>query len=254
MSANAGASVSASATLSPVAARSRMLGSFAWALAIEGLLVAGLIVGVLSQRTAPPPPVIQLTVAPPDVPPAPRPEPPPKPLPVPKVPPPPVPKPSLPRQDVPPPPHDALPPPPQQTPPPPAPPAPVAAPSPTAEPVAKAVESAKPVVQAAPRVEPPPPPVDNAEVVLTYNGRLTAAVQAAFVVPSMARQLGFRGRARVEFHLRDGTVSGARIVQSSTLQAVDRAALQAVESASYPAPPAALIGKDGVYQIWVACF
>jgi len=35
---------------------------------------------------------------------------------------------------------------------------------------------------------------------------------------------------------------------------VDRAALKAVELAAFPAPPAALAGKEGVYQIWVACY
>ena len=98
---------------------------------------------------------------------------------------------------------------------------------------------------------PPPPAVDPA---LAYNVKLAAAVQAAFVVPGPASALGFKGRARVEFHLRDGVASNAKIIQPSGLGAVDRAALKAVEAAAFPAPPAALAGKEGVYQILVACF
>jgi len=49
-------------------------------------------------------------------------------------------------------------------------------------------------------------------------------------------------------------VSGARILQSSSLAAVDHAALAAVQGAAFPAPPVALAGRDGVYQIWVACY
>ena len=98
---------------------------------------------------------------------------------------------------------------------------------------------------------PPQPTVDPA---IAYNSKLNAAVQAAFVVPAPASALGFKGRARVEFHLRDGVASNAKIIQPSGLGAVDRAALKAVEVAAFPAPPAALAGKEGVYQIWVACF
>ncbi len=132
--------------------------------------------------------------------------------------------------------------------------------------VRQAVEPAPPLVSTAtafsapvPQVQPPvaapvspaPPLVDPA---LAYNVKLAAAVQAAFVVPGPAAALGFKGRARVEFHLKDGVVSNAKILQASGLGAVDRAALKAVEVASFPAPPVALLGKEGVYQIWVACY
>ncbi len=127
-----------------------------------------------------------------------------------------------------------------------------------AEPVTHVAETAK-LVPVPAHVDPTPPtppapPVDLSELTASYNARLSAAVQAAFVLPSAARQMGFHGKTRVEFHLRDGMVSGARILQSSSLGAVDRAALAAVQSAAFPAPPTALSGKDGVYQIWVACF
>ena len=106
----------------------------------------------------------------------------------------------------------------------------------------------------APPPPPPPPPAPAVDPALAYNVKLAAAVQSAFVVPGPASALGFKGRARVEFHLKDGVVGQVKIIQVSGLGAVDRAAIKAVETAVFPAPPAALAGKEGVYQIWVACF
>ena len=109
-----------------------------------------------------------------------------------------------------------------------------------------------PVQPVAPAPAVPVPPVIDPAI--AYNQKLSAAVQAAFVVPGTASALGFKGRARVEFHLKDGVVSNVKIIQVSGLGAVDRAALKAVEVAVFPAPPSALAGKEGIYQIWVACF
>lgn len=125
------------------------------------------------------------------------------------------------------------------------------APPVVAKPTAFSAPAHLPQPPAAAPVNPPAPVADPA---LAYNVKLAAAVQAAFVVPGPAAALGFKGRARVEFHLRDGIVSNAKVVQASGLGAVDRAALKAVEMASFPVPPPALVGKEGVYQIWVACF
>jgi outer membrane biosynthesis protein TonB len=86
-----------------------------------------------------------------------------------------------------------------------------------------------------------------------YNAQLAAAVQAAFQVPLAAQELAFKGRTRVEFLLRDGRISSPRIIQGSGLGVADRAAIKAVQSAVYPSPPDNLKGKDGIYQIWVAC-
>jgi periplasmic protein TonB len=123
--------------------------------------------------------------------------------------------------------------------------------------VAQPTAFSSPVVAAAPSPPPPAvvsPPAPAVDPALAYNFKLAAAVQAAFVVPGPASALGFKGRARVEFHLRDGVASNAKVIQPSGLGAVDRAAIKAVEAAAFPAPPPALAGKDGVYQIWVACY
>lgn len=112
---------------------------------------------------------------------------------------------------------------------------------------------------AAVKSSPPlPPPVAQPAVpvldpTIAYNAKLAAAVQAAFEVPATAAALNFKGRTRVEFNLLDGVVSAIRVVQASGLGATDRAAIKAVQTASFPPPPQALQGKSGTYQIWVAC-
>ena len=106
---------------------------------------------------------------------------------------------------------------------------------------------------------PPPPPTlaqpaaTAVDPAVAYNAKLAVAVQAAFEVPATAAALNFKGRARVEFNLLDGLVSAIRVVQPSGLGVADRAAIKAVQTASFPTPPPALQGKLGTYQIWVAC-
>jgi protein TonB len=90
-------------------------------------------------------------------------------------------------------------------------------------------------------------------ILAAYNAKLTAAVQAAFRVPGTAADIGFKGRVRIEFTLRSGVVMNVRVDVPSGLGAVDRAAVRAVQTANYPLPPQVLLGKDGTYQIWVAC-
>ena len=130
-------------------------------------------------------------------------------------------------------------------------------PLPRIEPVIE--RRAEPVVVSEPVFEqpapPPPKPQQEAaeDPAIAYNAALTMAVQAAFKVPAAATTLGFKGRARVEFKLQDGHVSASTLLESSTLGLVDRAALRAVNEASYPSPPAALAGIMRTYQIWVEC-
>ena len=137
-------------------------------------------------------------------------------------------------------------------------PAPQVVPVPTPLPVTQApspVQAAaappNPPAQApAPAPQPAQPPsVDPAPA---YNAKIAAAAQAALEVPGTVTALNFKGRARVGFKLRDGAVSGIVIIQSSGLGAMDRAATKAVQTANYPAPPAALQGKDIAYEIWVS--
>ena len=97
----------------------------------------------------------------------------------------------------------------------------------------------------------PPLTVDQATA---FNAKLAAAVQAAFELPAAASALNFKGRARIEFSLREGVATAIRVVASSGLGAVDRAAVKAVQSAVYPPPPDTLQSRESPYQIWVACY
>jgi TonB family protein len=210
--------------------------AFGSALGVEAALGVVFVGWLITHRPQPPEPVVPLTieaVKPPVVENPPEPE---KPRPT------PPPAPAVAKVQ----PRAATPPPPAAPPVAAAPqapePAPAAVPAPVAAPVA-----------AAPIPAPPPPSAPAVDPSPAYNARLSAAVQAAFEVPAAAAALGFKGRTRVEFSLRDGVVSGIRVVQTSGLGLADRAAMRAVQVAAFPAPPPALQGKDGVYQIWVAC-
>ena len=99
-----------------------------------------------------------------------------------------------------------------------------------------------------------PARLELVDPLIAYSAKLAAAAQAAFQVPAAAKETNFKGRSRVEFTLRDGVVSGVQISHSSGFGLVDRAALKAIQSATYPQPPESLQGKEQRYQIWVECY
>lgn len=134
---------------------------------------------------------------------------------------------------------------------------PVAAAPPEIVPAAVATSQPNPYsspVQASQPASAAPPLLPVVDPAPAYNAKLAAAVQAAFELPAAASALNFKGRTRIEFALHDGLASAIRIIVSSGLGAVDRAAVKAVQAAVFPSPPAALQVKEGGYQIWVACF
>jgi protein TonB len=137
---------------------------------------------------------------------------------------------------------------------PPKPAAPAAAvPTPEPAPSEPAPAAAAPTAFSEPVRTPPaaPPAGDKDAPNAEYAAKVKAAVQAAVVYPPAAAALHFSGRVRLEFHLRDSVAGQARIVTASGVGMIDRAALQSVQNASYPAPPAEMQGKDHVYQVWV---
>ncbi len=145
---------------------------------------------------------------------------------------------------------------------PPKPPAPKPLPQPKPTPQPQVVpEEPKPVLpqvaeaQVNTFTEPAPPPpepvVGKAEPSAEYAAKVHAAVQAAHYYPPAAVSLHFSGRVRVEFHLRDVAVSEVRLLVASGIGMIDRAALQAVQNAKYPEPPAEIQGSDHIYQVWV---
>lgn len=135
-------------------------------------------------------------------------------------------------------------------------------PKPQPQPKPQAVpEEPKPVLpqvteaQANTFTEPTPPPPEavagKAEPSAEYAAKVHAAVQAAHYYPPAASSLRYAGKVRVEFHLRDTTPSGVRLLVASNIGMIDRAALQAVQNAHYPEPPPEIQGTDHVYQVWV---
>jgi protein TonB len=81
--------------------------------------------------------------------------------------------------------------------------------------------------------------------------RLKAAIQAAVVYPAAARNMGFSGRARVEFQFRDGAIDHLKIIQSSGSGLIDQAALASVGNAVLPPIPDSLKGREMTYQVTV---
>ncbi|WP_321817712.1 MULTISPECIES: TonB family protein [unclassified Paraburkholderia] len=120
-------------------------------------------------------------------------------------------------------------------------PAPAPAPAPTAaEPAPVTHAPVQPATAAAPAGPGP-----------NFAGKLRAAIQAALHYPESARMSGVAGRTRVAFTYRDGVVSEARVVVSSGVALLDRAALAAVRDADYPKSEPAFAGKALTEQLWV---
>ncbi|RKF47130.1 energy transducer TonB [Paraburkholderia fungorum] len=119
-----------------------------------------------------------------------------------------------------------------------------------------------PSVPSATPTEPPaephpaaPPPVTAAATPAkpgaSFEAALRAAIQSALHYPESARMGGIAGRTRVSFDYRDGAISDARVVVSSGVGLLDRAALAAVRDAVCPKPEPAFAGKTLSEQLWV---
>jgi len=119
-------------------------------------------------------------------------------------------------------------------------------------PVAPAPVATAAPSEAAPVSRPePPPPLAPSRPDASFEAALRATIQAALRYPEAARMAGMDGRARVAFVYRDGVVSDIRLVTSSGIGMLDRAALAAVRDATYPRPPAAYAGRSLSEQLWV---
>jgi TonB family protein len=66
-----------------------------------------------------------------------------------------------------------------------------------------------------------------------------------------AIEMGLHGRVRVSFVLKNTQVSEPRIVASSGMGLIDRAAIQAVQKALYPMASIEWRDKNLVYEIWI---
>lgn len=218
--------------------RTRLYPAAAIALVTEALLMGGAFLLLTHKAPTPvePPPTLLTLAAPPAPPTTPAPKPavqtPPKP-----VVPPPV-RPVVPVH------HVVTHTPPRQT----VPNQPQQAPAPA--PVMPSASPSEPAPEP-PRPAPPPPPVPAATASPSFEGALRAAIQAALHYPESARMAGMAGRTRVAFQYRDGEVSDVRVVVSSGIGLLDRAAVAAVRDAAYPKPEPAFVGKTLSEQLWV---
>ncbi len=216
---------------------SRPIQAFSMALFIELLLLIGLVATLVN--VAPPPrkisPPVALTIVTEVTPPTPVAKP--KPLP-------PLPKPKL--APV----HHERPHPVKPAPPAPTPPAPAKPLAPTPTPTAFTEPTPPPAPPPTPT--PAPPRASTVNLHAEYQDKVRAAVQAAVYYPPAAVAMHFSGRVQVGFNLRDGVASATHIITSSNIGIIDRAALQAVQVAQYPAPPDDLRGKNQTYEIWIA--
>jgi TonB family protein len=105
--------------------------------------------------------------------------------------------------------------------------------------------------QATPVAAPNPPEPKLSGPSDEYIARVKAAVQSAFYYPMAAIEMGLHGRVRVGFNLKGTVMSEPRILSSSGLGIIDRAALQAVQKANYPLPNAELRERTLSYEVWI---
>ncbi|MFA7495681.1 MAG: energy transducer TonB [Acidithiobacillus sp.] len=214
------------------------------AVAVEVLLVLGLV--WYGSKTPPPPTLkpkehviaVQMVTLPP---------PPPKVIPKPKpVPPKPVVqhfKPPPPR------PHPKVVIPPKPAPTPPAPPVKAVTP-PAPKPVPVPPVPPRPVVKAAPPAPPPLSAAQTASLMGRYVGLLRPMIQQNLHVPAELRAMGLKGKATVQFEVSPtGQVLWAKVIVPSPLGAVNRAALAAVESGSFPPFLKKMPKQNTIFQI-----
>ena len=130
-------------------------------------------------------------------------------------------------------------------------PPPAPTPTPTPQQASPVVET--PTAFSAPAPPPVMPVVNNKPLGPSdeFKAKVQAAVQAAFYYPMAAQEMGLTGRTRVSFTLTNTSATDAKIVQSSSIGIIDRAALQAVLKAVFPTPPNELKDKPQGYEIWI---
>jgi protein TonB len=85
-----------------------------------------------------------------------------------------------------------------------------------------------------------------------YAALLREHVREVLVVPAVARELGLHGRTLVAFRLKpSGRLLWARVVRTSGMTVLDRAAVRAVEHARFPRFLARMRAVDTTFEISV---
>ncbi|MBU2835348.1 energy transducer TonB, partial [Acidithiobacillus thiooxidans] len=112
-----------------------------------------------------------------------------------------------------------------------------------------------PPVPPKPVVTPPPAPpplsaAQTASLMGRYVGLLRPMIQQNLHVPAELRAMGLNGKATVQFEVSpSGKVLWAKIIDPSPLSAVNRAALAAVESGSFPPFLKKMPKQNTIFQI-----
>ena len=84
-----------------------------------------------------------------------------------------------------------------------------------------------------------------------FEQQVHTAIQSALVYPYAAKMAHIAGRVQISFTYRAGRISNISIVQGSPYAMLNTAAIQAVQSASYPTPPANMGDRELQFEIWV---
>jgi protein TonB len=128
--------------------------------------------------------------------------------------------------------------------PPPLVPAPEAAPQPVPDTLAPGFDAAAPLgVEAPPAAGGPAPEVavDSEALRAAYAAQVQRAVTRARVYPRVARDRGLEGRVVFQLVLSpEGGLLASQLLQSAGAMTLDRAALETVRRARYPAAPAGI--------------
>ena len=113
----------------------------------------------------------------------------------------------------------------------------------------------KPPAQKTPAAKPQPAEMAGGAAAAHYLGaweaRIRQAVQDAAVYPGSARLLRRQGKVQVQFDYNKGEVGHAAVVRTSSMTALDQAALAAVTHAAMPAPPPELGPQTRTMVVWV---
>ena len=96
-----------------------------------------------------------------------------------------------------------------------------------------------------------PAPANAGPLLARLQASIDQAVHQAAFMPEAARRQHREGRAQVRFNYIDGAVAAVALAHSSQSRLLDDAALAAVRTGRYPAPPPPLRGRLLTLSVWI---
>ncbi|ANJ66082.1 hypothetical protein A9404_00625 [Halothiobacillus diazotrophicus] len=97
----------------------------------------------------------------------------------------------------------------------------------------------------------PIPPADLGDLIRTFGGRLSRAVQDNLRYPPAAQAMGQAGRTLVAFTIEAGQIRDVRVKRSSGSALLDAAAIRAVQTLACPPLPGPLADRTLPFTLWV---